>query len=113
EEKARRVFEYQFEENPVYRRYCTALRGEEVFSQIQEDISNIPLLPIQAFKEADLSTQPGKEPDLIFKSSGTSDMQRSIHKVPDAELYEQSLLQGFRHFYDLDSAVIWGYTPGY
>src|SRR5699024_7297694 len=113
EEKARRIFEYQFGENPVYRRFCEALRGEEIFSRIQEDVSNIPLLPIRAFKDANLSTQPEKEPDLVFKSSGTSDMQQSIHNIQNAALYEQSLMKGFRQFYDLDSAVIWGYTPGY
>src|SRR5699024_11235568 len=42
-----------------------------------------------------------------------SDMQPSIHQVPDAKLYEESLLEGFREYYDLDTAVIWGYTPGY
>ncbi|HLR25758.1 MAG TPA: hypothetical protein VK112_07800, partial [Fodinibius sp.] len=113
EEKARRIFEYQFGENPVYRRFCEALRGEEIFSRIQEDVSNIPLLPIRAFKDANLSTQPEKEPDLVFKSSGTSDMQQSIHNIQNAALYEESLMKGFRQFYNLDSAVIWGYTPGY
>ncbi|MGD8427422.1 MAG: hypothetical protein PVH63_07310, partial [Balneolaceae bacterium] len=50
---------------------------------------------------------------LIFKSSGTSEMKRSIHRVTNAQLYDQSLLKGFRHFYELDKSVIWGYMPGY
>lgn len=104
EEKVQQVYEYQSENNPVYRRYCEAL----------DNIEAIPLLPIKAFKEAAVTAHPNKEDtELVFKSSGTSDMQRSIHKVHDPELYDQSLLKGFRHFYNLENAVIWGYTPGY
>ncbi|GAA5520407.1 hypothetical protein LQ318_01650 [Aliifodinibius salicampi] len=103
EEKVQQVFEYQSENNPVYRRYCEAL----------DNIEAIPLLPIKAFKEAAVTAHPKEDYELVFKSSGTSDMQRSIHKVHDPELYDQSLLKGFRHFYNLENAVIWGYTPGY
>ncbi|MCW9706817.1 hypothetical protein [Fodinibius salsisoli] len=120
EEKARQVFEYQFENNPVYKRYCQALENtsschpELVSGSLDEiDLEAIPLLPIKAFKDAVVTAQPNDEPDLVFKSSGTSDMQRSVHRVHDADLYKQSLLNGFRHFYDLDRSVIWGYTPGY
>lgn len=142
EEKAKQVFEYQFENNPVYRRYCEtlgnnsvtischseprqrsgqafseshALNDEEakILKQVQDDISLAPLLPIKAFKDATVTTQPEKESDLLFKSSGTSDMQRSEHRVIDASIYDHSILKGFRHFYNLDNAVVWGYTPGY
>lgn len=117
EEKAVTVFEYQFENNPVYRRYCEALgTNPENVSCHPEPVSGskgIPLLPIKAFKDAEISCKPEAEPELIFKSSGTSDMQRSIHRVTDASIYDQSIFEGFRHFYNLDNAVIWGYTPGY
>jgi len=112
EEKVRAVFEYQFKNNPVYRRYCEGLKPE-ILKQVQDDTGNIPLLPIKAFKDDIVTTQPEAEPELVFKSSGTSDMQRSEHRVMDADLYKKSLRKGFRHFYDLDNAVIWGYTPGY
>ena len=131
-ERAEQIFEYQFEHSPVYRRYCLALDDisapghselvsesvstnlkEKILSRVQDNISAIPLLPIKAFKDTSVTTHPGHEAELLFKSSGTSDMQRSIHQVHDANLYNQSLLKGFQHFYDLDNAVIWGYTPGY
>lgn len=112
EEKAKEIFEYQFENNVVYRGYCKALNVDSP-KVIQEGINNIPLLPIKAFKDATVTTHPDKEPDLIFKSSGTSEMQRSIHQVHNAKIYEQSLLKGFRYFYNLENTVIWGYTPGY
>lgn len=135
EEKAIQTFEYQFKNNPVYHRYCEALGVNsmsvsshselvsesnasnddktQILKQVQGDISLAPLLPIKAFKDADITTKPDTDSDLIFKSSGTSDMERSIHRVHNSELYDKSLLKGFRYFYNLDNAVIWGYTPGY
>lgn len=131
-EKAKQVFKYQFEHNPLYSRYCKALDEisssydselvsestskdvkEKILNRVQDDITSYPLLPIKVFKDAAITTHPGQEPELVFKSSGTSDMQRSIHRVHDSELYDQSLLNGFYHFYKLDNAVVWGYTPGY
>ncbi len=113
-EKVKQVFEYQLQNNSVYDRFCVALNTKsEILKQVQDDISAIPLLPMKAFKDAFVTTYPDADAELVFKSSGTSDMQRSIHRVNNARLYEQSLLKGFRHFYNLDNAVIWGYTPGY
>lgn len=133
EEKAKQVFDYQFKNNPVYRRYCEALKSEKfqitcypelseahefdkqqkIPKQVRNDTEHYPLLPVKAFKDADVTTRSDADPDLIFKSSGTSDMQRSEHRVIDASIYDQSILKGFRHFYNHDNAVVWGYTPGY
>lgn len=121
-DKLERIFKYQFENNPVYRRYCEALNPEilkqvsfakATKTKVQNDKNNFPLLPIRAFKDTSVTTKPAQEPELVFKSSGTSDMKRSKHRVMDASLYEQSLLNGFGQFYDLEKSVIWGYTPGY
>ena len=112
EEKALQVFQYQYENNTVYHRYCKAL-DSKILEQVQDDTADIPLLPIKAFKDADVTTQPEAEPELSFKSSGTSGMQRSTHHVIEASIYHQSILRGFRHFYNLDDTVILGYTPGY
>lgn len=113
EEKTRQVFEFQVEQNSVYRRYCKAF-DPEILKRVQEDIETIPLLSIKAFKDAEVITiRSNTEAELIFKSSGTSNMKRSVHHVADAGLYEQSLLKGFARFYHLDQSVIWAYTPGY
>ena len=101
------IYEYQVQHNPVYRRYAKAL-GDKPGST-----SEIPLLPIQAFKDAEITTTPDKEPEILFKSSGTSDMSRSRHLVADAGLYRKSILEGFNHFYDLEESVILAYAPGY
>jgi len=112
EEKARQVFEYQYEKNAVYRRYCETLNSD-ILQRVQDDVEAIPLLPIKAFKDTEVTCQPDLEPEITFKSSGTSSMERSVHRVMDSSIYDQSILKGFNHFYDLESAVIWGYTPGY
>ncbi|HCI71410.1 MAG TPA: hypothetical protein DHV30_12790, partial [Balneola sp.] len=49
----------------------------------------------------------------LFRSSGTSGMQRSKHIVIDPDLYKQSIFDGMWEFYDLHDYVIWAYTPGY
>lgn len=112
--KALQLFEYQKNHNPVYNKFCEAL-GIHKIKLARE----IPLLPIEAFKDAVIITQPNSNSYtdyqhlLYFKSSGTTGMQRSRHFVPNAEIYRQSILRGMRQFYELDDFVIWAYTPGY
>lgn len=114
EKKALTVFEHQFNSNPVYHRFCKALGVSSPAS-----ISNIPLIPIEAFKQKSMvsSTEPFTEDSLgqllTFQSSGTSGSTRSKHYVKDPELYKRSILNGMNEFYDLDDYVIWAYTPGY
>ncbi|MBO6587141.1 MAG: hypothetical protein JJ953_13610 [Gracilimonas sp.] len=112
EKKAVQVFEFQRTNNPVYQRFCKALDIVKVTS-----LSEIPLLPIQAFKDTEVLTAPenskSKIQNLEFQSSGTSGMSRSRHVVPDPEVYLQSITRGMKHFYELDDYVIWAYTPGY
>jgi len=40
-----------------------------------------------------------KDPEIIFRSSGTTGMKRSIHEVADTALYRSSILESFRRFY--------------
>jgi hypothetical protein len=113
EEKALRIFEFQKIHNFVYNRFCVALGVNEPTS-----IEEIPLLPILAFKEKEITaieenSNLKSEKSLLFQSSGTSGMQRSKHIVADTELYKSSILQGMKNFYDIDEFVIWAYTPGY
>jgi phenylacetate-coenzyme A ligase PaaK-like adenylate-forming protein len=111
EEKALKVFEFQIEYNSVYSRFYEAL-GVKGPASIQE----IPLLPIQAFKEKEIITTKKKlsaNSYQLFLSSGTSGMTRSRHIVTDLEIYKSSILQGMKQFYDLEDFVIWAYTPGY
>lgn len=112
DEKALNVFEFQKQSNPVYNRFCKALGISDMNS-----VNQIPLLPIQAFKEKEVITatinSKFKIKSLKFLSSGTSGMQRSKHIVSEPDLYRQSILNGMREFYELNDYVIWAYTPGY
>lgn len=114
EKKALQVFEFQRQHNPVYNRFTHALNIKEPAS-----VNNIPLLPIQAFKDAKVitagnnSTLNTHHSKLYFQSSGTSGMERSFHYIRDPELYRRSIFKGMQQFYDLDNYVIWAYTPGY
>lgn len=110
EEKAVRVFRYQYENNDAYGRFCKALgiRPDEIYEPDQ-----IPLIPIDAFKEQPVKTGVWEE-EIMFMSSGTSGMKRSNHYVRYADLYRISLINGFRLFYGTPSQwVLLGYTPGY
>lgn len=112
EEQAIRLFDFQRDYNPIYRRFCDAL-GIKRINLLHE----IPLLPIQAFKDAqvvtDHSTLIIEHSILKFESSGTSGMHRSKHYVADPDIYKTSILKGMNHFYELDDYVILAYTPGY
>src|SRR5690625_4330960 len=107
--RAVEVFSYQAEHNPVYRRFVDTFGFSQ--KKVPDDLTEIPLLPIRAFKEARVTTSQSPSP-LRFRSSGTTDMERSTHEVYDPTLYEESLYRGFDHFYR-DNPIIWACTPGY
>ncbi len=108
EEKASSIFTYQYGKCVVYSRFCEALG---IRTGDFTDTDEIPLLPVRAFKESRISTLKNRS-ELFFQSSGTSDMKRAVHEVPDPELYRKSIFQGFDYFYP-DNPVILSYTPGY
>jgi len=111
-EKALQIFEFQKEHNTVYGKFCKAIGVNQV-----KEIGEIPLLPIQAFKDATVISQPNskvKTQNLeFFESSGTTGMNRSRHYISDLELYKQSIILGMNQFYDLNEFVVLAYTPGY
>jgi len=117
EEKAWEVYRFQYSHCDVYRRFCDALNVEpepNADSDANALVQEIPLLPVEAFKEVEIrSFTATQSPDLIFKSSGTGPMTRSKHYVYDQEIYRQSVLKGFEHFYDLNNLAILAYLPGY
>ena len=111
EDRALDVFNYQYKNNKTYRRFCDALK---LTPSTVEKGDDIPLLPAEAFKDADLiSFKKELKPDLIFKSSGTSSMERSTHAILDEEIYRTSVLNGFEKFYNLEEFDVWAYLPGY
>ena len=95
EATALQVFGFQYENNTVYRTYCQHI-GKSI--ENVQTLSDTPFLPISFFKTHDVKTGDF-EPELIFRSSGTTGMERSRHLIKDAALYRKSLIESFRHFY--------------
>ncbi len=110
EQKALEVFQYQFENNIVYRSFCDLLYKHP--SDITS-IDNIPFLPITFFKSHKVvSTQEKME--TIFTSSGTTGSIVSKHYVKDLTIYEASFQKGFMKYYgDIKEYVILALLPSY
>ena len=90
-------FNFQFQQNPAYRRLCEArdLRPGLVTSWRQ-----IPSVPTAAYKELELTCLPPADRTTVFHSSGTTGQERSRHFHGQGSLavYEASLLPWFhRH----------------
>jgi phenylacetate-coenzyme A ligase PaaK-like adenylate-forming protein len=110
ESNALEVFQFQFENNPVYRSYCDLLY---VHPADVKSISQIPFLPIEFFKTKKVVSSD-KKTQIIFKSSGTTGSQVSKHYVTDLKLYENSFTQTFEHFFGaIEDYVILGLLPSY
>lgn len=74
---------------------------------------SLPLLPVEAFREARVYAAGAHPPELEFRSSGTTDMRRSVHHVADSEVYRAAIREGMALFYDLDAMIFAAYAPGY
>lgn len=95
DQQALEVFEHQVAHSDIYRRYVDLL-GIDVSSVTT--IEDIPFLPIEFFRSHRIYSAQN-EPQLIFSSSGTTGADTSHHYVASAARYEQSILDGFTHFY--------------
>lgn len=96
------LWEYQRKENPVIRTFCGHL-----------GTTKRTFIPIEFFKDTELKCGPDWEPALTFRSSGTTGEQTSRHFVKEPEIYRQSLLKGFRHFYGEGEFAIFALLPNY
>lgn len=96
------VWDFQLATNPVIQEFCTHLgdRSQQ-------------FLPIDFFKQFKLTCQPGWEPALVFESSGTTGVETSRHLVRQEEIYRESLLAGFNHFYPAGKYTILALLPNY
>lgn len=110
EDLAFQIFQYQYKYNAFYQRYCSLI-GKDL-SKIHQ-ISDIPFLPIQFFKNNIIKTGEWQE-EYIFTSSGTTGMTTSQHCVRELSFYTQITLQGFQHFYgSIENYCVLGLLPSY
>ena len=104
------LFQFQYQNNVLYRQYCNTLniQANEV-----DVIEQIPFLPISFFKSHQVKTTEF-EAEAIFESSGTTTTINSRHFVKDVNLYAQSFKKGFQKFYGgaKDKCVL-GLLPSY
>lgn len=105
-----KVFRHQYDNNTVYRDFCSFLKKDK---QNVKSIQEIPFLPIQFFKSHEVlsSTDPVQE---TFTSSGTTGMVTSRHLVTDLNYYEQSFRQAFSQFYgNIEDYAVLALLPSY
>ena len=104
------IFNYQFENNSVYRSFCDLLYKHP--SDVKY-IEEIPFLPIQFFKSHEVASST-ESPKITFSSSGTTGSITSKHIVTDVALYEKSFRRGFELFYgDISSYTVLALLPSY
>ena len=89
------IFNFQYQNNKVYRQFCDALK---VSADKVDAIEKIPFLPIAFFKSHTIITTEF-EPAAIFESSGTTTSINSKHLVKELSIYEDSFNKAFTKFY--------------
>ena len=89
------TFKFQYQNNKIYRDFCTHL-GKNADNV--ESVSQIPFLPIGFFKSKKIFCG-NADPEMLFESSGTTGSITSKHHIKDSSLYQQSYLRAFEHFY--------------
>lgn len=110
EKMALGIFQFQAENNLVYKEFLTHLN---VDIQSIDKIEKIPFLPIQFFKSHKIISSEAIV-QRIFLSSGTTGSENSKHFVTDLTIYEESFTKGFEHFYGPISAfTVLALLPSY
>lgn len=79
--------------NSPYRAYCESLGVGETVSHWRE----IPCVPQEAFKHADLQSYPAEETVKTFRTSGTTGEGYGQHHFRTLEVYEAAVREGWHH----------------
>lgn len=104
------TFRYQYNHVDVYRKFVDYLKinPDEV-----TELSDIPFLPIEMFKNHTVSDQQAL-PELYFQSSGTTRMNLSRHYIADENMYKESIEKSFGQFIGPPEDYIFlGLLPSY
>jgi len=110
EEIALSVFQYQAQNNPVYKSFIEYLGIDP--HQV-DNLIDIPFLPIEFFKSQKIISNENEILET-FSSSGTTGMQQSKHYITDLSWYEQSFQNAFQLFYgDPSKYIILALLPSY
>ena len=90
---ALRLFAYQYKTNRPYQAYCLQ-QGRT--PRMVKDWTQIPPVPINAFKEVTLSSHNPNEVERIFMTSGTTQGIKGKHYHPTLSVYDQSMKLNFK-----------------
>jgi phenylacetate-coenzyme A ligase PaaK-like adenylate-forming protein len=108
---ALKIFVYQAQHNPVYKEYLAHLN---INPENIAELTEIPFLPIQFFKNHRIRTGQPPEPVVIFQSSGTTGQTTSQHVLYDASLYKMVASRIFQEKYgNLKNFHILALLPSY
>ena len=92
---ALQLFAYQFQNNPVYQRYC---RHSGCNSPQLAHWHEIPAVTTSAFKHATLACFPHTEARAVFHTSGTTQQRAGKHYLRDLRFYRAALLRSFKAY---------------
>lgn len=105
-----KVFRFQYQNNPVYQRFCNLLNCDP---KAVTSLEQIPFLPVDFFKSYKILINKAT-PEVVFSSSGTTGSKTSKHYVSNLNLYKESFLQGFKNFYgNPEDLIILALLPSY
>ena len=105
------VFQFQYQHNHVYQKFCDLLK---VIPTEVSTLKDIPFLPIQFFKSEQVLSVSKDATEKIFTSSGTTGSLTSKHYVTDLSIYEESFNSAFQQFYgNASDYVILALLPSY
>ncbi|WP_101842573.1 CoF synthetase [Halobacillus sp. Marseille-P3879] len=105
------LFSYQFEYNLPYKKYCQKRRKTPLTVQHWQEI---PALPIQAFKELPLTCESTTEPESVFLTSGTTNVEKRGQNIhPTLAVWDVSMMTAFKQFVlpDQQTATIYVLSP--
>lgn len=97
------LWRYQYECNPLYNRFCSAL---QVAPGNVLTLRDIPFLPITMFRDHEVKSGEWKS-TTIFRSSGTTGVIPSSHPIRDLTLYHYVAEQCFSTFYESPDQFAW------
>jgi hypothetical protein len=105
------IYAMQYIQNPLYTSWCNQIQNNKPLV-----ITSIPFLPISFFKTHTLLNKAfnSTQVQAVFKSSGTTGVQPSIHYVADTNIYIDSFMDAFQHHYgNIEDWFIIGLLPSY
>lgn len=105
------VFQFQYENNSIYKSFVESLK---IKPESILEIQDIPFLPIEFFKTKSIICNEIKPDAICFSSSGTTGQTTSKHYVNSISVYEQSFTKGFQLFYgDIKDYCVLALLPSY